>query len=68
MIEAKIRMNQTYTCHYCGKQKNGFTFSFVVRCTDPIEISDEIRRQRITSHNMPVGWGYNGTFYCEDCK
>ena len=63
-IVALIKFNTIYTCVHCGRQQVGDTCNVEVDVHSPIELARAMENQRQTSHAMPVGWGYDGKFYC----
>lgn len=65
-IHASVKFNTVYTCVECGKQALGDTCYADVDVSSPLELAQAMENQRQTPHAMPVGWGYNGKFYC-DC-
>jgi hypothetical protein len=63
-IKASIRFSSIYKCAICGFQQSGDTCTAEFEVYSPLELAQALENQRQTSHAMPVGWGYDGTFYC----
>lgn len=63
-IVAEVRFITVYTCSVCGTQKVGDTKRVTFDGGSSAELKAFVDGQPQCSHQMPVGWGYDGKFTC----
>lgn len=66
-IVADIRYITLYECTICGATQRGDTVSTTFDGHSVEQLTAFMNGQQQRSHDMPVGWSYNGKFKCPCC-
>lgn len=66
-LTAQIKILPIFICAVCSKQKTGDTMRIDFRAFTSEHLKNQVDNISLSSHDMPVGWSYNGKFTCEKC-
>lgn len=68
IIQATIKFVSIYTCAVCYFTAVGTTARREFSGLTTQELKEFVDAQQPRSHDMPIGWSYDGRFTCPKCN